>query len=93
MTIQELRQQAAQLSQPDRKALRDYLDNTLDEGDVLDERDQFRRLLGDALVRFDNPPPTLSDDEEQALMQMLDEEFRGQPPLSDEIIAERQGKL
>lgn len=94
MTLQELKQQVAQLSQSDRKALRDYLDDTLDEGDErpTTPQSEIRQMLGDILLVKTTPPEPLPFDEE-TIMQMLDEAFRGQPSLSDEIIAERQGKL
>lgn len=91
MTLQELKQQAAQLSQSDRKALRDYLDDTLDEGDErpTTQQSEILQMLGDILLVKTIPPEPLPFDEE-TIMQMLDEAFRGQSSLSDEIIAERQ---
>ena len=94
MTLQELKQQAAQLSQSDRKALRDYLDDTLDNGDErpTTHQSEIRQMLGDILLVKTIPPEPLPFDEE-TIMQMLDEAFRGQPPLSDEIIADREDRI
>lgn len=67
-------------------------DVNLAEGEVialviLTEREKIRLALGDLLVEGLEPPVDSRSDEE--LMREIEEGFKGQPPLSDDIIKER----
>lgn len=56
---------------------------------ILTERERVRAALGDLLAKF----PHADDEEdidEEALMREIEEGFKGTPPLSDDIIAERR---
>jgi hypothetical protein len=101
MTLQEIKQLVLELSHAEKKELGAYIgeivvDESLTEQipDEIDisERDKFRQLLGDALVKFSEPPEELPIDE-QTLLTILDNIFRGQPSLSDELIAEREDRV
>lgn len=98
MTLHDVKQFVNELSNAEKLELRDYLDVMLVDvaqhpSDELSEREQFRQMLGNILVHFENPPPLLSDEEEEAMMKMVHEAFAGQPPLSDDIIAEREDRI
>lgn len=54
---------------------------------IMPERDLVRAALGDLLARL--PDPSHDDFDENELMREIEEGFRGQPPLSETIIAER----
>lgn len=56
----------------------------------LSEREKFRALMGDLLVEWKESPDAPEDIDEDALMAEIREAFKGQPPLSDVIIAERR---
>ena len=54
---------------------------------IMSERDRVRAALGDLLAQL--PDPTRDDIDENELMREIEAGFRGQPPLSETIIAER----
>jgi predicted DNA-binding antitoxin AbrB/MazE fold protein len=56
---------------------------------ILSEKERVRAALGDLLMEWPNPGDV--DIDEDALRAELTEAFRGLPPLSEEIIAERRG--
>lgn len=56
--------------------------------EVLSEKEWIRRALGDLLVEA--PEPAELEIDEAALLMEVADSFRGLPPLSEEIIAERR---
>jgi predicted DNA-binding antitoxin AbrB/MazE fold protein len=56
---------------------------------ILTEVDRVRAALGDLLMEVSAPEDD-EDIDEEALMRELDEAFRGQPPISEDIIKERR---
>ncbi|MDX2077356.1 MAG: hypothetical protein SFZ02_13065 [bacterium] len=101
MTLQEMKQLVLKLSNAEKKELSSYIGEILVDESLteqhsdeiyISERDKFRQLLGDVLVKFSEPPEELPIDE-QTLLGILDDIFRGQPPLSDELIAEREDRI
>jgi predicted DNA-binding antitoxin AbrB/MazE fold protein len=61
---------------------------------ILSEKERVRAALGDLLV--DAPSPNtetfdeLSDLDDESLLKLIDEGFKGVPPLSEAIIEERR---
>ena len=55
---------------------------------ILSEKDRVEAALGDLLMKW--PDPGDVDIDEAALLEEVAEAFRGLPPLSEEIIAERR---
>ena len=55
---------------------------------ILSERERVDAALGDLLMKW--PDPGDVDIDEAALLEELADAFRGLPPLSEEIIAERR---
>ncbi|MBC7869395.1 MAG: antitoxin family protein [Chitinophagaceae bacterium] len=56
----------------------------------ISQEEKLRLALGD-LVRWPDPSADADDDiDEEALLKEIQEAFRGQPPLSETIIQERQ---
>ncbi len=55
---------------------------------IVPERDLVRAALGDLVAPL--PIPTSDEIDENELMREIEEGFRGQPPLSETIIAERR---
>lgn len=66
----------------------------LDEGQevelmILSEREKLRSALGDLLVHIDIDETTGDEVDEAALLREIEDGFRGQVPLSQAIIDER----
>lgn len=59
--------------------------------EILSEKERVRAALGDLVTEI--PDPGGEEIDEAALRAKLTEAFRGLPPLSEEIIAERRGGL
>jgi hypothetical protein len=55
---------------------------------ILSDAERVRAALGDLLL--EKIDPANDDIDEEAIMQAIKEAFRDQPPLSDDIIAERR---
>jgi hypothetical protein len=55
---------------------------------ILSENEWVEAALGDLLVKMPEPPGA-DDIDEAALLKEVADAFRGLPPLSEEIIAER----
>lgn len=60
---------------------------------ILSETERVRAALGDLLMEWPEPDPDVGEIDEDALRAELTEAFRGLPPLSEEIIAERRSGL
>jgi len=54
---------------------------------ILSEQEKLHSALGDLLVQIHNG--SIEDIDEQSLLAEIAEDFRGQPPLSQSIIGER----
>ena len=54
---------------------------------ILSEQEKLHSALGDLLVQIDSD--SIEDIDEQSLLAEIAEDFRGQPPLSQSIIEER----
>jgi hypothetical protein len=94
MTLQEMKQLVLELSDAEKKELSSYIGEILVDVEAhnpsveFSEKDKIRQMLGDLLVQSSIPEPLPFD--EMTIMKMLDDAFRGQPSLSDELIAERR---
>jgi hypothetical protein len=55
---------------------------------ILSDKERVIAALGDLLVEI--PEPTGENLDEEELARQIEEDFRGQPPLSDTIIEERR---
>jgi predicted DNA-binding antitoxin AbrB/MazE fold protein len=56
---------------------------------ILSDKERLEAALGDLLIRMPEPPGA-DDIDEAALLEEVADAFRGLPPLSEEIIAERR---
>lgn len=60
---------------------------------ILTEEEHFQLLFGDMLVKRNPPKHTLTPEEEETIMRDIEEAFRGQPPLSETIIEDREDRV